>query len=280
MLTQPPADSPLCWLTPLLTQPFADSAVCWLIGLVTWQGLHNFDEILAEADGVILSRGNLGIDLPAEKVKQGGGLHSLISYLSSLVFNMSYLIPYLSSSISHHLYYTFHISSLNLSSLIFHISSLILNLSPLIFNLSSPISHPFTSHLPSPTTFQLLSSIFHVPSLIFPLPPTTFHLPSLISHLPSSIFHLPSSIHKQSTYKPPLVTHTSLSPSRCSFSRRLSFTSATWQASQLCWREWWTPWRRHRDQPEQRQPTWQTRCWTVQTQPNHQTQLGFFSFFF
>ncbi|KAB5514763.1 hypothetical protein DKX38_028669 [Salix brachista] len=31
-------------------------------------GLTHFDEILQEADGVILSRGNLGIDLPAEKV--------------------------------------------------------------------------------------------------------------------------------------------------------------------------------------------------------------------
>ncbi|CAN6374064.1 unnamed protein product [Urochloa humidicola] len=32
------------------------------------QGLNHFDEILAEADGIILSRGNLGIDLPPEKV--------------------------------------------------------------------------------------------------------------------------------------------------------------------------------------------------------------------
>eukprot|EP00850_Spirogloea_muscicola_P000411 SM000002S05491 [mRNA] locus=s2:37683:43916:- [translate_table: standard] len=32
------------------------------------EGLVNFDEILAEANGIILSRGNLGIDLPAEKV--------------------------------------------------------------------------------------------------------------------------------------------------------------------------------------------------------------------
>jgi pyruvate kinase len=32
------------------------------------QGLNNFDEILQEADGIILSRGNLGIDLPPEKV--------------------------------------------------------------------------------------------------------------------------------------------------------------------------------------------------------------------
>jgi pyruvate kinase len=33
-----------------------------------FQGLTHFDEILQEADGVILSRGNLGIDLPPEKV--------------------------------------------------------------------------------------------------------------------------------------------------------------------------------------------------------------------
>lgn len=34
----------------------------------TFQGLDHFDEILQEADGIILSRGNLGIDLPPEKV--------------------------------------------------------------------------------------------------------------------------------------------------------------------------------------------------------------------
>ena len=36
--------------------------------LIALQGLNHFDEILAEADGIILSRGNLGIDLPPEKV--------------------------------------------------------------------------------------------------------------------------------------------------------------------------------------------------------------------
>ncbi|XP_058075651.1 pyruvate kinase 1, cytosolic-like [Magnolia sinica] len=36
--------------------------------ILTQQGLKHFDEILQEADGIILSRGNLGIDLPPEKV--------------------------------------------------------------------------------------------------------------------------------------------------------------------------------------------------------------------
>lgn len=39
----------------------------WTMSLL--QGLKHFDEILQEADGIILSRGNLGIDLPPEKVR-------------------------------------------------------------------------------------------------------------------------------------------------------------------------------------------------------------------
>jgi len=35
---------------------------------IALQGLNHFDEILEEADGIILSRGNIGIDLPPEKV--------------------------------------------------------------------------------------------------------------------------------------------------------------------------------------------------------------------
>lgn len=34
-----------------------------------FQGLKHFDEILQEADGVIVARGNLGLDLPPEKVE-------------------------------------------------------------------------------------------------------------------------------------------------------------------------------------------------------------------
>jgi hypothetical protein len=37
---------------------------------ISVQGLKHFDEILQEADGIILSRGNLGIDLPPEKVSE------------------------------------------------------------------------------------------------------------------------------------------------------------------------------------------------------------------
>jgi pyruvate kinase len=40
----------------------------YIYPLIALQGLNHFDEILAEADGIILSRGNLGIDLPPEKV--------------------------------------------------------------------------------------------------------------------------------------------------------------------------------------------------------------------
>lgn len=56
------------------------------------QGLKHFDEILQEADGIILSRGNLGIDLPPEKVRLLGLLfitHKYSSHISGLV---SYVI--------------------------------------------------------------------------------------------------------------------------------------------------------------------------------------------
>jgi hypothetical protein len=38
---------------------------------ISFQGLEHFDEILQEADGIIISRGDLGIDLPPERVNFG-----------------------------------------------------------------------------------------------------------------------------------------------------------------------------------------------------------------
>lgn len=46
-----------------------DLKVTVLSHIFLLQGLSNFDEILKEADGIILARGNLGIDLPIEKVR-------------------------------------------------------------------------------------------------------------------------------------------------------------------------------------------------------------------
>lgn len=40
----------------------------WLDQVENRQGLENFREILQTADGIILSRGNLGLDVAAEKM--------------------------------------------------------------------------------------------------------------------------------------------------------------------------------------------------------------------
>lgn len=56
------------------------------------QGLKHFDEILQEADGIILSRGNLGIDLPPEKVRLLGLLFISIVHISLVWFPMLFAI--------------------------------------------------------------------------------------------------------------------------------------------------------------------------------------------
>jgi pyruvate kinase len=42
--------------------------LCTYLNVSSFQGLIHFDEILQETEGIILSRGNLGIDLPPERV--------------------------------------------------------------------------------------------------------------------------------------------------------------------------------------------------------------------
>ncbi|KAL0333429.1 UNVERIFIED_CONTAM: Pyruvate kinase, cytosolic [Sesamum angustifolium] len=46
------------------------------------EGLTHFDDILQEADGIILSRGNLGIDLPPEKARQSLVVRGLFPLLA------------------------------------------------------------------------------------------------------------------------------------------------------------------------------------------------------
>nr|GMD86886.1 pyruvate kinase 1, cytosolic [Ipomoea batatas] len=50
------------------------------------EGLTHFDEILQEADGIILSRGNLGIDLPPEKVSLSHLLKLDISFIGYFMY--------------------------------------------------------------------------------------------------------------------------------------------------------------------------------------------------
>ncbi|KAL5992972.1 hypothetical protein ACLOJK_013892 [Asimina triloba] len=52
----------------LATQNLHDTQI--FAKLDTVEGLKHFDEILQEADGIILSRGNLGIDIPPEKLPE------------------------------------------------------------------------------------------------------------------------------------------------------------------------------------------------------------------
>ena len=64
--------------------------LCWI------QGLTHFDEILQEADGIILSRGNLGIDLPPEKVSFVFEIHFVVLRLTvaqiSILINLHLLL--------------------------------------------------------------------------------------------------------------------------------------------------------------------------------------------
>ncbi|KAG5055633.1 hypothetical protein JHK85_008143 [Glycine max] len=52
------------------------------------EGLTHFDEILQEADGIILSRGNLGIDLPPEKCNMAGKPAVLTRVVDSMTDNL------------------------------------------------------------------------------------------------------------------------------------------------------------------------------------------------
>lgn len=54
--------------TEVVCQYFSKLVLYNLSAFISFQGLTHFDEILQESDGIVFSRGNLGIDLPPEKV--------------------------------------------------------------------------------------------------------------------------------------------------------------------------------------------------------------------